>query len=289
MSAIICENCNTKMISVYRNMSRREQIKFYRCPKCRLLWAPKMEVNVSFQSRLDETNRQAALEGVRSREYAQVNLLIQKYVKSQGRGLDVGCAYGWFMKSIGSDYTMEGIEPEAAIVRKISGGVKVYVGFYPYDMPEDAGIYDFIVFNNVWEHINHTSDLIKESKKFVRKGGFLVITVPLLTGGLYRIAELLERLGRTKELARLWQLHFHSPHIYYFSKRNFTDLMAKYNFSLQECQDIRGIDPKRMKERFEMDADERYAGMKAGVFRMLYPLLKQLPADKAVFVFRYNG
>ncbi len=289
MSVVICENCNKKMKYVYKNMSQIEQMKFYCCPNCRLLWTPKLEVNTSFQSKLDENNREAALKNIRSKEFDQVNNLIKKYLP-KGRGLDVGCAYGWYMKSVHKNYVMEGIEPEAAIAQKASkDGHKVYTGFFPQDMPKEAGIYDFIVFNNVWEHINHTSKLIKESSRFLKRGGIMIITIPLSTGGLYKISEFFEKVGRTKELIRLWQLHFHSPHVYYFTKKNFVELMTKYNYILLECQDVRGLDPKRMRERFEMDMDEQYGKLKARLFQMIYPILKKLPADKAVFVFRYIG
>lgn len=289
-STVICENCSSKMKSIYRNMSRREKVGFYRCPQCGLIWTPELNVNTSFESKLDEESRQAALKNIRLQEFDQVNSLIEKYVPTGSRGLDVGCAYGWYMDSVSAKYEMEGIEPEEVIASQARKDVhKVYTGFFPKDMPENVGQYDFIVFNNVWEHINHTSELIMGSVPFVYAEGYFVITVPLSSGALYKISEILERIGRTKELVRLWQLHFHSPHVYYFSKKNFVRLMAKYNFSLQECQDVRGIDPKRMKERFEMDVDEQHGGIKAGLFRMAYPLLKQLPADKAVFVFRYDG
>lgn len=286
---IVCENCNTNMKCVYKNISRKEKMKFYRCPKCRLIWTPELEVNTSFQSKLNENNREAALENIRSKEFVQVNNLIKKYLH-EGRGLDVGCSYGWYMRSVSDTYEMEGIEPEASIAEKAqSAGHKVYTGFFPQDMPKGAGIYDFIVFNNVWEHINHTSKLMKESSRFLKRGGVMIITIPLSTGGLYKISELFEKIGRTKELIRLWQLHFHSPHVYYFTKKNFVELMAKYNYIFLECQDVRGLDPKRMRERFEMDMDEQHGRMKARLFQIVYPILKKLPADKAVFVFRYNG
>lgn len=48
------------------------------------------------------------------------------------------------------------------------------------------------------------------------------------------------------------------------------------------------LDSKKMKERFEMDADERHGGLKAMLFQKLFPVLKMLPVDKAVFVFRYE-
>lgn len=44
-----------------------------------------------------------------------------------------------------------------------------------------------------------------------------------------------------------------------------------------------------MKERFEMDADEKHGGLKAAMFKIAYPILRWLPADKAIFVCKYEG
>lgn len=285
-----CEICNGKMKPVYPNMSKREQTKFYRCTSCKLIWAPKLNVSATFSSKLNEGNRQKALQDVRQREFRQVNTLVRRYVPKRGKGLDIGCAYGWYMKSVSREYVIEGIEPEDSVARKArANGNQVYTGFFPEDLPDNAGKYDFLVFNNVWEHINHTSELLENSLGFLKPGGIMVITVPLSAGGLYRIAELFEKAGRTKELARLWQLHFHSPHVYYFTKENLTKLMKKYGCRILEYQDVRGIAPERMKERFEMDQDERHGAIKAIIFRLIYPLLRLLPSDKAVFVFQYRG
>lgn len=287
---VVCENCGIVMKQVYYNLRHREKIDIYRCPTCKLTWAPELNINISFRSRLDEESRERALKKIRLEESVQVNKLIEKYVQKGGKGLDVGCAYGWYMKSASDLYEMEGIEPEDSVAEKArAAGYRGYTGFFPWDMPDSAGKYDFLVFNNVWEHINHTSKLIKESVGFLKCGGIMVITVPLSVGGLYKISELFEKMGRTKELTRLWQLHFHSPHIYYFTKKNLSELMERNHCTLLECRDIRGIDPKRMKERFEMDEDEKHGGLKARVFQLAYPFIKRFPADKAIFVFRYNG
>lgn len=285
-----CEICNRKMKPVYPNMSKQERTRFYRCPLCKLIWAPKLNISETFSSKLNEENRQKALQNVRQHEFRQVNSLVERYVSKGGRGLDIGCAYGWYMKSVGREYVIEGIEPEDSVAKKArENGNQVYTGFFPEDMPNNVERYDFLVFNNVWEHINYTSKLIENSLKCLKQRGIMIITVPLSTGGLYRIAELFEKIGRTKELARLWQLHFHSPHIYYFTKENLTELMKKYGCTILECQDVKGIDPERMKERFEMDADERYGNLKAKIFQRLYPILKHLPADKKIFVFQFES
>ena len=70
---------------------------------------------------------------------------------------------------------------------------------------------------------------------------------------------------------------------------NLTELMKKYGCTILEYQDVKGIDPERMKERFEMDADERYGNLKAKIFQRLYPILKHLPADKKIFVFQFES
>ena len=287
---IVCEICSSPMEKYYRNMGRKEKKQFYICPMCKLIWAPELEINRLFHSSLVEEKRQAALEEVRELEFMQVNSMIGKFVSRGGRGLDVGCSYGWYMKSIGDVYNMEGIEPEKAVAAQAKeAGYNVHVGFFPTDIPKKKK-YDFIVFNNVWEHINHTSRLIEGCSSHLEHGGMLFITIPLSTGGLYRVAELFEKIGRTKELTRLWQLHFHSPHIYYFTKKNLTQLMGKYGYELLECEDMRGsIKPEKMKDRFLMDKDEKHAGVKALLFKMVFPVLRRLPADKACFAFRYKG
>lgn len=285
-----CEICGTKMKLIYKNIKRKEKKEILCCPNCKLRWAPKLTIDKTFHSKLDESYRERALHNVRIQEFALVNSLIRKYVRAGSRGLDVGCSYGWYMDSVGNNFMMEGIEPENSIAEQArKKGHKVFTGFFPNDLPENIGKYNFIVYNNVWEHINHTSDLLKGSIEKIKNGGILVITIPLSTGGLYRISEFFEKAGRTKELVRLWQLHFHSPHIYYFTPQNFQELMTKYNCTLLEWRDIKGIDPKGIKDRFEMDVEERHGGLKAMIFQFIYPILKRLPSDKAVFVFRYDG
>ena len=64
--------------------------------------------------------------------------------------------------------------------------------------------------------------------------------------------------------------------------------MSKHGFILEHVEDVRdSINASKMKERFDMDIDEKHSGIKAAVFQMGYPVIRILPADKAVFVFQY--
>ena len=246
-----------------------------------------VDIDMTFRSQLNEEKRQQALQDARNKEFDNVLTLLKKILPPPRKGLEVGCSYGWFIEKASGLYEVEGIEAEDTVAQKARDkGLRVHTGLFPQDLPPECGKYDFIIFNNVWEHINHTTELIDGCVKYLKKGGCLIITIPLSTGAIYKISEWLERFGRVKELARLWQLHFHSPHIYYFNKKNIEQLMSKKGFKLVECKDIRSIDVNKMKERFEMDAEERHGGRKAAIFKLIYPVLKRMPADKAVFFFR---
>lgn len=285
-----CEICGTIMKKTYHNMSKKENTLFLKCPKCKLRWAPRLDVDLSFKSKLNESSRKNALSELRDREFSLVNELLNRYIKTGSSGLDVGCSYGWYMETINKRYEIEGIEPEFQIAEEARArGHKVYDGFFPDGITQDK-TYNFIVFNNVWEHINNTSYLIEKSRVFLKDNGVLIITIPLSTGGLYKLAELFELLGWSKWLTRLWQLHFHSPHVYYFNKKNLSLIMKKYDFDIESVVSCRNyINTKRMKERFEMDIDEKHGRINAILFRLFYPIIKILPTDKAVFVYRYKG
>lgn len=300
---LYCESCGATMKPVYKNMCKKEGVVIYKCKQCLLIRAPELDIDSTFTSQLNENKRKEAIEGVRNTEFHSVISLLQQYLTS-GKGLEVGCSYGWFMEQIQNSvdisrtnlsdtsdnkYLMEGIEAEDAIAEQArKKGLNVYTGLFPMDMPSSNSKYDFIVFNNVWEHINNTDKLIIDCKSYLKNDGYLLITVPLSSGILYKISEVFEKLGRSNELTRLWQLHFHSPHIYFFTKKNISALMKKHRFKLVESKDIRSIDANKMKVRFEMDNSEKNTKLKALLFRLIWPLLKRMPADKAVFLYKYD-
>lgn len=284
-----CECCGTEMKNVYSHMCRREKVEIYRCAKCRLIWAPELEVDKTFKSKLNEEKRVEALKTAREIEFKRVLNFMEKYIPLGRDGLEVGCSYGWFINYVKDKYRIKGIEAEDSVAQAARDkGLDVITGFFPEDVGKGEK-YDFIIFNNVWEHINHTPDLIKGCVSLLKPSGYIILTIPLSTGGLYKIAEILERFGRTKTLARLWQLHFHSPHIYYFTKKNLSALMEQYNCKLLESIDMNTIDVNTMKQRFEMDLDEKHSNLKAHVFKAGWPIIKRLPTDKATFIYQYRG
>lgn len=285
---MICEVCGSKMHTIYKRMAKQENKQFYMCNKCHLLWAPFLKIDESFVSDLNEVEREKALGSSRKQEFSTILERMREIIPSGRDGLEVGCAYGWFLDAAKDKYNVIGIEAEDKIASYARNrGHKVLTGYFPDDLPISE--YDFIIFNNVWEHINNTSKLIEACTRYTKPDGYVIFTILLSTGVIYKTAALLERVGRTKELIRLWQLHFHSPHVYYFNKENIVEIMLRYGFELVNYESVKSIDVNQMKSRFSMDKNEKKAGLKAFLFKFFYFFAKHMAEDKGTFYFRYKG
>ena len=287
MQEIRCECCQYKMVPRFKNIHKKEHIEIYQCPNCKLYWAPQLQMDDTFHSRLDERNRVEAIVKLRETEFQNVLMCIKKH-SCGNKMLEVGCSYGWFMQMAEkAGFDVEGIEPEVEIAQQAySKGLKVTTGYFPQDVIH--GGYNIIVFNNVWEHINHSHEMIAACDDLLSRdgtGNILAITVPLSSGILFQISALLEKVGVTEYMTWLWQLHFHSPHIYFFTKENMNRFFEPRGYRLVEFQEIRSIDSSKMKERFLMDKTERFAGIKEKLFAIAWKILKFLPPDKALFIY----
>ena len=153
--------------------------------------------------------------------------------------LEVGCAWGWFLEALnrrGAAF-LHGIEPEeanAAICRSKSFSVEH--GFFPQDL-KDRGPYDLVLFNDVFEHLPNPDQMIKEVSRLLRPQGLVVLNLPSTSGVFFRIATILDNLGASSWLERLWQKDFSSPHISYFNPGNLK-LLVETHTELKQVQSM---------------------------------------------------
>jgi 2-polyprenyl-3-methyl-5-hydroxy-6-metoxy-1,4-benzoquinol methylase len=93
--------------------------------------------------------------------------------------LDVGCGSGNFLrkaKELG--FECYGVEPgEFDRIFAKKNGFKIYSGTLK-QAKFDANFFDDITFNHVYEHVNNPLSTLKESKRILKKGGIIQITVP---------------------------------------------------------------------------------------------------------------
>lgn len=206
----------------------------------------------------------------------------------EGRSLlEVGCAEGWFLEEAKRNgmivSAIEPSSPHAEMAR--DKGFDVKEGFFPADTPGKAA-YDFIVFNDVFEHLPDPKGAIARCEELLRPGGALVINLPSNKGVVYRMASLLAKLGKPSTLERLWQKDFPSPHLTYFNPRTLHRFVAQET-GLQQVDmfSLDTIAAEGLLERIQASQPGLFGRLIHGVLLVALPVFRFLPADIIVGVF----
>lgn len=112
-------------------------------------------------------------------KYRFFKQIIKRY-KNFGNLLDVGCAHGYFLKSVKKDFNCEGIEynfSAAKIARQITK-CKIYNESIEDAKKIKSHKYDVITCFDVLEHTIRPNMAVSEIKRLLRNKGILIISVP---------------------------------------------------------------------------------------------------------------
>ncbi len=207
-------------------------------------------------------------------------------------GLEVGCAEGQFIeKATQYHIRMIGIEPmERSCETAKQKGCSVIHGFFPEDMPDLNEKFDFIVFNDVFEHIPNSRNVLTACRELLCERGIVVINLPVTSGITYRTAMLLDRAGSGFLLRRLYQLDTESPHVLYYNKQSLGWITSNSGFrSVQKSQRMKSYTFKSIRERIEavpMDIGRVRKQLLWAGGCLAYPFVCILPADTRAFYFQ---
>lgn len=163
-----CPNCKHKVLEKKTNIG---VLHIYKCKKCGLQFILGKEI----QSKPNEYEN--LLNSVKSVRVHNHNLNLvhinQIFTSDKIRGFEVGCATGLFMKMAEKQgIEMVGIEPMEASYRIAKkNGLNVLNGYFPQDMPKGIGKFDFIIFNDVFEHINGSKKILLSCMNYLKVGG----------------------------------------------------------------------------------------------------------------------
>lgn len=261
------------------------------CPSCGTECST-FEPNINDSSRttvIDEAKRACGLKAVRTQSYRIIlNSLATLSGVGRGRLLEIGSAHGWFLEAAAKSFKeLVGIEPDDKI-RTQSGSSRVNVrgGFFP-NAVNLGEKFDVIVFNDVFEHIPRPLDVTRIVAAHLAPNGVVLISLPVSTGFLYRVAKRLARLGFARPFSRLWQEGYPSPHLYYFSPQGLTRLFASRGLSLEMTQHLHTIEIDGLWQRIRYGEGSWIMAASSYIAAiMLAPFLSLLPADTAAFFFR---
>lgn len=285
MTDLKCPVCNSTRLT--RKYILKHDV--YQCNQCYFQLCSNATFDTSLVSSLNETEREKALKGVRKANFNRIITSVKR-LKSNASGIEIGCGYGWFLETCKENgIQCEGIEPETRFNELYkAGNFKVRNGFYP-NIISESDRYDFISFNDVLEHIPDIDATMKTNFSILNKGGLLIVNIPIQEGLFYFFSRIAYRLGYHDLLNRMWQFNFHSPHIFYFKKKNLVSLASKYGFNLVESFKLETIKFSEISNRIKQDQNQgflKYMISLTGTI-LLYPFTKVYP-DIYCFIFRKN-
>jgi SAM-dependent methyltransferase len=287
MDQLSCPVCGNPLKLKYRL-----RFNVYECGNCGLLHSD-AEFEHSFQSNLESTSRDIGLKQLRLGNFEIIVTELQK-LKPQNtnelHGLEIGSGNGWWLETcIAKNINCIGIEPEHIYeAYHKEKKLNIIYGFYPEVSPKRDGGYDFIIFNDVFEHIPDINGLVDSLKKDLADYGLLIVNLPVSTGFFYRIGTILHRFGMSSSLTRLWQFNFHSPHMNYFNADNLKMLLAKHQCSCLSIHKLNTLDFSSIKERIMADSgvNKIKAALITGALTLMKPIIKNAEPDTKVFFFK---
>ena len=244
-----------------------------------------MAVNTSFRSPDSpevEEAMMASLEALRRTNYREILEHIRaKLGDREIHGLDVGCARGWFLDEAAKQgIAMDGIEPEHNFFLEAGRySPNVIEGLFPQDFTLTS-TYDFIIFNDVFEHLPDLDAVLRKCSELLKPEGLLIINCPDSRGIFFRIARLMMKLGVPSYWRRLWQMDFYSPHLWYFNRENLAQIVGSYGFSCTGYSAPKTITVKGLRQRIMCSAKNAIAGYATYLAVLTAsPFLNMLPKD----------
>jgi SAM-dependent methyltransferase len=150
-----------------------------------------------------------------------------------GRGIDLGCGDGQFtaalFRELGSRPTLVGVEPgarDASLARR--AGVYTEVHCTTGDrVPEPDESLDFVMSNNVLEHIEDLPPVLREVARMLRPEGSFAFAVPSDEfHSCLRGSALLDAIARARGSDYHRRLDERMSHVRYASPQEWTDALA---------------------------------------------------------------
>lgn len=264
-------------------------VKIYSCSQCGIHWCDR-DVLLQQSTTEEYVTGLNTLNHLREHNSKLILAKMREHFPDpqKARGLEVGCAVGIFLEEATKEgYQMCGIEPmDTSYEAAKKKGLNVWNGFFPEDMQETEP-FDFIVFNDVYEHIPDLHATMRACKKYLKEGGYLIINLPDRKGVLYKSANFLNRMSNSAALVRLWQFQTKSPHLYYFSSESISNLAAQYGFVKQKTIRIPAYQLQGLYQRVRaVNITPLYARAYWIGLVALYPFLHFLPSDTKCYFFQ---
>ena len=187
------------------------------------------------------------LENLRKKNFKKILHIILNF-NNNPKILEIGSGDGYFVEEcIDLNISISGSEASPNSFKKLKNKFKNKAKIYKLSLPESIikktkSKFDFIVYNDVFEHLNDLDKVINTSKLALKKEGIIIINSPTSDGIIFQVSSFLMKLGFKKFYDRLWQKNMNSPHLSYFNKKNLSLLFSRHNFYELQSGNLNSLD-----------------------------------------------
>jgi len=167
----------------------------------------------------------AASEEVLRHEFSRVARVLRRYCRPGARLLEIGCAYGFFLKEARKSFEVHGIEiAEAAVQACHRAGLReVHHGAADEAMLSRIGQVDAIVMLDVIEHLTDPFHTLQACSRHLSPGGAMLIT----TGDFNSLFAQLS--------GRHWRLMTPPQHLWFFTPSSIRRIADRLGLELVSC------------------------------------------------------
>ena len=187
------------------------------------------------------------LENLRKQNFKKILRIILN-LNDKPKILEIGSGDGYFIEEcIDLNILIYGSEASLDSLKKLRNKFKNKAKIYKLSLPESIikktkSKFDFIIFNDVFEHLDDLDKVINTSKLALKKEGIIIINSPTSDGIIFQVSSFLMKLGFKKFYDRLWQKNMNSPHLSYFNKKNLSLLFSRHNFYELQSGNLNSLD-----------------------------------------------
>jgi SAM-dependent methyltransferase len=222
-----CPACGAASASV--RLYSKNECDIYRCAGCGLGSAEAGEFDATKYydagyfsgGRPDGYGDYEGSEPILRREFRRLTEIIHEHVAG-GRLLEIGCAYGFFLKEARKKFTVTGVEISSDAVDACHrAGLDVVHGVLDTDTIASLGNFDVIVMLDVIEHLPDPEACIRLCSSHLNRGGVLVMTTGDFASAVARAT------------GKKWRLMTPPQHMWFFTPSSLRKLGARHGLAAE--------------------------------------------------------
>ena len=254
----------------------------YKCNQCKFLMSnlkPGFGREIEGISEVRKNNFKRIIKKIKSLENKDIKIL------------EIGSGNGFFIEECNIaeiDITgSEADENQLALLKKKYN--KIIQLSLPFDVSVNDlnNTFDYIVFNDVFEHLESLELVLSQLKSILNDGGKIVLNLPSSDGLIFKISNLLRKIGITNFYDRLWQKGLSSPHLSYFNSDNLKKFVCKNGYEQIYASSLITVSRNKNFERLNSTIKNKFICHFLSFFLFLfYYFQKILPKDIIFHIYK---